>query len=210
MGETAGEREGVAGDRLPTATAPHRRGSRGGGRAARPPRKAGLPVAQAGQDSAGVKPPRQLCCICNFFQKFFLAAQHAGRGCRAARLPRGCRTGPPRRETMGRHSGARSLASAAVPGRLSDRDPPAEPGPTHGPPTPPRCPGSPESRSAHGGSGRPRVPPSQTRSSLPCTRSQCRRRRIKVSSTFLDPVMVGYTGRTERSRSPRRVWKSHD
>lgn len=34
-----------------------------------------------------------------------------------------------RREAMGRHSGARSLASAAVPGRLSDRDPPAEPGP---------------------------------------------------------------------------------
>lgn len=217
MGETAGERKGVAGDRLPTATAPHAappgapRESGWGSR--RPTAQQSASAASAGRagQRRGEAPATALLHL-QLFSKVPPGSATRGQGCKAARLPRGCRTSPPRTRPPGDH---RAAFRGSQPCVSRCPRPAVRPRPARrarpGTGLPPRR-AAPAARSValHTAAAADCVPPGQTRSSLPCTRSQCRRRQIKVSSTFLDPVMVGYTGRTERSRSPRRVWKSHD
>lgn len=212
-------------------------GGRGRCRAARPAPKAGLPQAlgcQGERGRAGEKHPYKLCCMSNFYEvapgSAALVCQCLQRSSAPLQLQKKKKhTHPrsPRSEGAARLSGARRLASAALqhdPRCFKPASCQAANRPQNRPHTPsraaaglpPRQDSSPgpsrrERRPANRGTGPGhRVAPGELRSSLPCTRSQCRRRQIKVSSTFLDPVMIGNTGRTERSRSPRRVWKSHD
>lgn len=135
MGETAGEREGVGGDRLPTATAPHaappREARRGSRRPPAPQSGSAGSVAEAGQRRGEAPAPALLHL--QLFSKVPPGSATRGQELRGGPAPpRLCRTGRPergRRDTTGRHSGARSLASAAVPGRCQSVTRPQSPAP---------------------------------------------------------------------------------